>query len=235
MKLSNRLETILRLVPQNSIVADIGTDHGYIPRELIKHKISKFVIATDISGPSLEKTKEIVKNENLDKKIETRLGDGLSPIKEFEVDLVLIAGMGGILISEILMEAKQKLDTYGTYILQAMVGADQLRKYLVNNGFKIINEELAKEDDRIYEIIVAQRGLQTFNKEIDYEINPLLIEKNHPLWKEMIQNKIKQKEKIVDEIKEIQTEKSIIRLEALLQEINRYWEVLKDEGRSISK
>ena len=231
MKLSNRLETILKLIPQNSIVADIGTDHGYIPRELIENKICKFVIATDISAPSLQKTKIIVKNENLDKKIDTRLGDGLSPIKPFEVDIVLIAGMGGILISEILTKAKQKLDTYGTYILQPMVGGYELRKYLINNGFKIVDEDLAKEDDRIYEIIVAQRGLQIFCKDIDYEINPLLIKKDHPLWKEMILNKIKQKEKVVEEINQAQTEKSKSRLEDLLIEIHRYWEVLKDEGR----
>lgn len=235
MKLSNRLKTILDLVPQNSIVADIGTDHGYIPRELIENKISKYVIATDISGPSLEKTKEIVKSKNLDKYIETRLGDGLMPIKAFEVDLVLIAGMGGVLISEILREAKQRLDTYGRYILQPMVGADELRKYLVNNGFEIIDEELAKEDDRIYEIIVAQRGLQVFTKEIDYEINPLLIEKNHPLWKELILSRINQKEKVVEDIKHIQTEKSKSRLDQLLQEIDLYWEVLKDEGRPDNK
>ncbi|MDY0234615.1 MAG: class I SAM-dependent methyltransferase [Gudongella sp.] len=232
MKLSNRLETILKLIPQNSIVADIGTDHGYIPRELIKNKISKFVIATDISAPSLEKTKEIVKNEDLDKSIDTRLGDGLSLIKEFEVDVVLIAGMGGILISEILTEAKQKLDTFGTYILQPMVGADELRKYLINNGFRIVDEELAKEEDRIYEIIVAQRGLQAFTNEIDYEINPLLIEKNHPFWRELILNRIKQKEKVVEELKQVQTEKSGSRLEDLLIEIHDYLEVLKSEGKS---
>lgn len=232
MKLSHRLETILKLIPQNTIVADIGTDHGYIPRELIENKICKFVIATDISEPSLEKTKQIVENEKLDKKIDTRLGDGLSPIKEFEVDIILIAGMGGILISDILNAAKEKLDTYETYILQAMVGAKELRKYLLNNGFKIIDEELAKEDDKIYEIIVAQRGLQVFNKEIDYEINPLLIEKNHPLWREMVLNRIKLKEKVIEEIKQIKTDRSISRLRDLLLEIHNYWEVLNNEGRS---
>lgn len=231
MKLSNRLKSILELIPQNSILADIGTDHGYIPRELIENKICKFVIATDISAPSLEKTKEMVRNKNLDKKIDTRLGDGLSPIKPFEVDIVLIAGMGGILISEILTRAKQKLDTYETYILQAMVGGYELRKYLVNNGFKIVDEKLVKEDDNIYEIIVAKRGLQTFSKDIDYEISPLLLEKDHPLLREMILSKIKQKEEIIEEIKGIQTERTKSRLEDLLKEIHRYWEVLNNESR----
>ncbi len=231
MKLSNRLKSILELIPQNSILADIGTDHGYIPRELIENKICKFVIATDISAPSLEKTKEMVRNKNLDKKIDTRLGDGLSPIKPFEVDIVLIAGMGGILISEILTRAKQKLDTYETYILQAMVGGYELRKYLLNNGFKIVDEKLVKEDDNIYEIIVAKRGLQTFSKDIDYEISPLLLEKDHPLLREMILSKIKQKEEIIEEIKGIQTERTKSRLEDLLKEIHRYWEVLNNESR----
>lgn len=232
MKLSNRIESILKLIPKNSILADVGTDHGYIPREAMKSRVCKYVIATDISKASLEKTKEMVKIENLNEMIDIRLGDGLSLIRAFEVDVVLIAGMGGVLISEILAQAKEKLDTFGIYILQPMVGADELRKFLVNNGFKITDEELAKEEDKLYEVIVAQRGLQVFNNELDYEINPLLIKKNHPLWKEMVLKRIKQKEKIVEEIKDIQTEKSKLRLEDLRKEIDLYLEVLNNESKS---
>ncbi len=231
MKLTNRLKSIANLVDKNSIVGDIGTDHGYIPRYLIEKEISKYVIATDISGPSLDKTKDLVMKGDYRGKIQTRLGDGLDPIKEFEVDVVIIGGMGGVLISDILERAKDKLDSFETYILQPMVGGKELRYYLINNGFTIVKEDLAKEEDKIYEIILAKRGLESYEKDFDYEISPLLIRGDHPLWKDFVLWKMKQKEKIRDEIRGIKSEKSIKRLEELEEEIKAYREVLDSGGK----
>src|SRR5699024_2997163 len=131
MRLSNRLKTIGKLVPQNSIVADIGTDHGYIPAYLIKNKISKKVIGTDISKESLDKIIQYVKNLNYENYIDSRLGNGLEVIKPYEVDTVIIAGMGGVLISDILDKDKEVTDSISNFILQPMIGAEELRKYLI--------------------------------------------------------------------------------------------------------
>ena len=92
MRLSERLKAIANFVPSNSIVADIGTDHGYIPVYLIENKISKKVIGTDISKGSLDKIIEYVKQMGFEDKIDTRLGDGLEVIKPYEIDTVIIAG-----------------------------------------------------------------------------------------------------------------------------------------------
>ncbi|MBF1276606.1 MAG: SAM-dependent methyltransferase, partial [Parvimonas micra] len=99
---SLRLKKICNLVDENSIVADIGTDHGIIPIELSKNNMSKKIIATDISKSCLEKLEQkLIYNSNI-VNIETRVSDGLDCFDEFEVDTIIISGMGGILIKEIL-------------------------------------------------------------------------------------------------------------------------------------
>ena len=135
MKLSERLMTIISLIPQNSIVADIGTDHGYIPAYLIENKISKKVIGTDISKGSLEKIIEYVRGLGYEEKIDSRLGDGLEVVKPYEIDTVIIAGMGGLLIRDILEKDKDVRESIVNFILQPMVAAKELREYLIENNF----------------------------------------------------------------------------------------------------
>jgi tRNA (adenine22-N1)-methyltransferase len=226
MNLSPRLKKIVDLVPKNSIVADIGTDHGYVPKHLVDEGISKLVIATDISKGSLQKTIDYIREENLQEDIHTRLGDGLDPILPFEVDTVIIAGMGGILISEILASSMFKAKSINTLILQPMVGSEELRRFLHASGFLILDEELVKEGDKYYEIIVAKVGLQKFENEIDYEISPVLLEKNNPLTKELIESRLMVNEKIILKLRENPGEKSRERLLELERTAKDYREVL---------
>ena len=226
MKLPKRLQAIAQMVEKNSIVADIGTDHGYIPKYLVDNEISKMVIATDISEGSLSKTTSYVEEENLSDVILPRLGSGLVPIKPFEVDTVIIAGMGGVLISEILEADRKKASTFIRFILQPMVGSSELRKYLVTSGFRILDEDLVKEDGRYYEIILAENGLQRFEKEMDYEISPILINNQHPIWKEFVEWKIATLESISRDLEAQTSDKSVSRNKELKEVIIQYSEVL---------
>ncbi|NLV89326.1 MAG: SAM-dependent methyltransferase [Tissierellia bacterium] len=228
MKLSNRLMAIANFVPKNSIVADIGTDHGYIPVYLVENNISKKVIGTDISKGSLDKIIEYIKNLNLEHKIDARLGDGLEVIKPYEIDTVIIAGMGGLLIRDILEKDKEVTDSIVNFILQPMVAAKELREYLVENSFEIIKEELVKEDNKYYEIILAKKGKSYIDKEIYYEISHLLIKEKHPLLKELTQFRLRELEKIAEDIKDIDTEKSKERYVEVTSKIRDYKEVLKE-------
>lgn len=228
MKLSERLLTIANLVPNNSIVADIGTDHGYIPAYLIENNISKKVIGTDISRGSLDKIVEYVKKLGLEDKVDTRLGDGLEVIKPYEVDTVIIAGMGGLLIRDILEKDKNVTDSITDFILQPMVASKELRQYLVENNFEIIKEELVKEENKYYEIIYVKKGKSHIEKEIYYEISPILIENKHPLLKEFVENKIMAAEKILIEIEGKDTEKSKERYLNLENTIKEYKAVLRE-------
>ena len=100
--ISKRLQHIVDIVTYFDTIADIGCDHGYVCIELIKNKKVKKAIASDISYPSLKKTIDYVKENNIEDKIETRVGNGLEILSTDEVDAVIIAGMGGVLISDIL-------------------------------------------------------------------------------------------------------------------------------------
>lgn len=226
MKLSMRLQKIADFVPHNSIVADIGTDHGYIPRYLIEENISKLVIASDVSKGSLDKTISYIDELKLNHKIIPRLGDGLEVIKAFEVDTLVIAGMGGLLIRDILEKDKNITNSISNFIFQPMVAAKELRDYLLNNGFIIIDEELVLEEDKFYEIIFAKKGKDIVEKEIHYEISPILINKNHPILVDFLKSKIQYAENIIIELKDINTDKSKEKLDGLTVLVDEYKEVL---------
>ncbi|MDR7870160.1 MAG: class I SAM-dependent methyltransferase [Tissierellaceae bacterium] len=228
MDLSNRLLEITKFVPKDSSVADIGTDHGYIPVYLIQNNISKNVIASDISSPSLDKTIEYVNQLDLNEKISPRLGDGLNVVKPNEVDTVIIAGMGGVLISKILEENKDTCNTIETFILQPMVASKELREYLIHNGYMIVDESLAKEGKRFYEIIVAKKGKGTIQKDIYYEIGHKLIEKNHPLLREFIYNKKKSVMDIIAKLITDETVKTKTRYKELTEILEEYREVERE-------
>jgi len=196
MKLTPRLLEIAKMVDKDSIVADIGTDHGYVPVYLIENKISKKVIACDINKAPLQSAIDYINNKKLQNKIDTRLGNGLSPLNKGEVNTVIIAGMGGILIQNILEENKDIAREIDRFILQPMVASIELRKYLYNNNYKIIDEKLAREDNRYYEIIVAEKGQEKITDEIYYEIGKKLIENKDPLLKPFLEKKIN-KNKII--------------------------------------
>src|SRR5690606_7152258 len=149
-----------------------------------------------------------IKELKLTDMIVPRLGDGLEVIKPFEVDTVIIAGMGGLLIRDILSKDINLTNSITNFILQPMVASKELREYLYANNFKIIDEDLVKEDDKYYEIIVAKQGKDLVEKEIYYEIGKKLIEKNHPLLKEYVEFKLTKESNILNNLKDIGTEKS---------------------------
>lgn len=230
MRLSSRLNEIARLVPQNSITGDIGTDHGYIPVYLIQNNISKYVIATDISQGSLNKAIEYVKIANLENKIETRLGNGLEIFKPFEIDTVIIAGMGGLLIKEILEKNKGLTDSITNFIFQPMVASGELREYLICNNFKIVKESLAKEGNKFYEIIYAKKGLDYVDKDIYFDIGKSLFTDKHSLVEEFIQNKIQSASNIRKNLDGTSSEKGMTRYVELTEKIKEYKEVLREIG-----
>ena len=228
MRLSDRLQAIADLIPKNTIVADIGTDHGYIPIYLIEKGISKRVIATDISGNSLNKIVESIEGTRYRRDIDARIGDGLEPIKPFEVDTVVIAGMGGLLIRDILDGDKYKRDSIVNFILQPNVAAKELRMYLYENNFRIVDEVLVKEDNRFYEVILAERGKAYVEGDIYYEVGERLLSNADPLLKEFIYNRIDIKEGILRKLERKETQRSIDRRRELIENIDELRMVLDE-------
>lgn len=200
MKLSNRLKCIADFVNRNSIVADIGTDHAYIPVYLVENKISTKIIACDVNIGPLNIATDYVERKGLLSNITLRLGNGLKVLNVNEVDTVIIAGMGGKLISSILNESSEVASSIREFILQPMTASESLREYLYNNNYKIIDEKLICEDNRIYEIIYAQRGNDYISDNIYFEVGKKLIENKDPLLKEFLDNKLKKYEAILENL-----------------------------------
>lgn len=156
MALSLRLKLIASLVPKGARVCDIGTDHALLPIYLIENNIAEFVIATDIRPLPLENAKRNVAASGLTG-IELRLCDGLSAVKKDEVDTVIIAGIGGEVISGIISRAALiRNQPYPLLILQPTTSAEALRRYLYENGFEIKTETALKENGKLYSVITAR-------------------------------------------------------------------------------
>lgn len=228
MTLSERLRTIANLVPINTIIADIGTDHGYIPVYLIENKIAKKAIGTDISRNSLEKIIQFVKLKGLEESIDIRLGDGFEVLKPFEIDTVIIAGMGGMLIKEILDNHKSITNTITNFILQPNIASEELREYLYKNNFLICDEKLVKESDKYYEIIYAKRGKAYLKDDIYLEIGEKLISNQDPLLKEFIEHKIILIKNIIEKLEDKNSKRSRDRYDELVNKIQQLKVVLEE-------
>ena len=152
--LTPRLEAVASFVKEGSVIADVGTDHGYIPAYLINKGIIKKAIAADINVGPLENAKKTMKNEGIDS-VEFVLSDGLKNLGGSQFDEIIIAGMGGEMIASILDNSSWCKDKKYSFILQPMTKEDYLRRYLYENGFEIIKETLAAEKDKLYNIMKA--------------------------------------------------------------------------------
>lgn len=156
LKLDERLSACAGFIRENSIVADIGTDHGYLPAFLILNKRIKSAIACDINEKPLEKAKETAEKFGVTDKISFRLCDGLNGIESFEFEDLVIAGMGGELIANIISRSEYIKNEKYNLILQPMSKAEILREYLSENGFEIISEKAVISNGKINTVINAR-------------------------------------------------------------------------------
>lgn len=199
MKLSQRLAAVAAYVPSGSTVADIGTDHAYLPVYLVNEGIAPQVIATDVHRKPYESARETVAAYRLQDRISVRLGDGLETLQPGEAGTIVIAGMGGKNMVQIFRRSPGVLETAGRLILQPMTHVETVRQWLWANGWYLLDEDLVAEDGHLYEILVVARGEET---PADPEIGPRLLEKRHPLLKKLLVEKEKHYLNILEGIKQ---------------------------------
>lgn len=192
-----RLLAISACVTPGSRIADIGTDHAYIPIYLLQKDVILCALAMDVNIGPLRRAQENIRRFRMETQIATRLSDGLLKLSPGEADEVIIAGMGGILICEILQARKDLWADNLRFILQPMTASEELRKFLEMNGFCIEKEALAKEDEKIYQILCVKRGRMQMKREADYYINPYLIENKVPFTMELLNRRIIEFEKML--------------------------------------
>lgn len=183
--LSKRLKTVASFVTKGARLADIGSDHAYLPAYLALNKQITFAIAGEVvKGPFENAQNEILK-EGLTGVVQARLKDGLAAVELTDnIDTITICGMGGPLIADILQAGKAKLQNHPRLILQPNVGEKNVRLFLDANGYTIKAEEILAEDGHTYEIIVADwTGAEPSLSELDLLFGPALRQEQNQVFK----------------------------------------------------
>jgi len=184
----------------NIRVADIGCDHGWLSIYLVEQGIASYAYACDVNQGPLDNAKANIKRFHLQDKIETILASGLSKLDKGSFDSVVIAGMGGTLIIELLEEDLGKLDDVTLY-LQANVNTYGLRQFLFTHNFEIIDETLVKDNDIIYEIIKAKKTsnvIENSYSDIEMMFGRINLEKKSYLICELLLQKLEKLSKIIE-------------------------------------
>lgn len=226
MKLSKRLEMIASFVKPGSRLADIGTDHGYIPIALTERGVIPSALAMDVRKGPLERAREHIEEAGLSEQIETRLSDGLEKLKAGEADTVVIAGMGGELEIHILEEGRHVWDSAAQWVLSPQSDLEHVRRYLLEHGFSIDREAMVKEDGKFYTIMDAAgpgKGSETDTsqwKESFYVYGKYLIETADPVLAEFLGQEKKTVSGILRALSGRDTDSSKKRVEELQKKLD---------------
>lgn len=228
MELSERLKTIADLVDNCDLLADIGTDHAYIPVYLIKKGVVKRAIAADISKGSIKKAELNAKKYNCIDKIDLRCGNGLEVIKAGEQpNCVVIAGMGGMLAIEVMEKNIPVVKGVNQLIVQPQRDIDEVRKFLHKIGLKIENEKMLFEDGKFYNVIICSKGVDVEYSETDYWFGKRLIDEKNKVLKEYIFYEMNKMNRVLESLKDNKELHIIERKNQLEEKYNKYREVFE--------
>ena len=183
--ISKRLETVASFVSQGAVLLDVGSDHAYLPIELVEKGHIELAIAGEVVVGPYQSAVKNVENHGLSDKIQVRLANGLAAFDESDqVSVITIAGMGGRLIASILEEGFDKLAHVERLILQPNNREDDLRNWLQDHGFQIISESILEEAGKFYEILVVEAGQMKlsardtrFGPFLSKEVSPVFVQK----------------------------------------------------------
>lgn len=222
MKLSKRLELIASFVRDGSRVADVGTDHGYIPVYLTQSGRCPSAIAMDVRRGPLERAEAHVRERGLEDRIELRLSDGLEALMPGEADTVVIAGMGGELICRILKAGHRVWETWEEnrerFILSPQSEQASVRYFLEANGFILLREAMIRDAGKYYVIMEAARGQMKLQREMEYIYGPLLLRQRDPVLREYLKKERRAAEDILSSLRRTAKEKGSVSGEYIKEE-----------------
>ena len=200
--ISKRLELVASFVPQGSILLDVGSDHAYLPIELVERGQIKSAIAGEVVEGPYQSAVKNVEAHGLKEKIQVRLANGLAAFEEEDhVSVITIAGMGGRLIATILEEGLDKLGNVQRLILQPNNREDDLRIWLQDHGFQIVAESILEEAGKFYEILVVEAGQMKLSAS-DLRFGPFLSKEISPVFVQKWQKEAAKLEFALDQIPE---------------------------------
>lgn len=221
-KLSQRLESLAAFVPQGARLADIGSDHAYLPLYLVEKGQIDFAVAGEVVQGPYQSALQNVSQSGQSKTIQVRLANGLAAIEvEDRINTVTIAGMGGRLIRDILESGQSRLAGVERLVLQPNNREPEVRKWLMDHGFRLVAERIVEENQKIYEILVAERGQADLTPS-HLQFGPYLLEEKSPVF---LAKWSKEREKLQKAYQQIPEEKKLER-SVLAQKIDEIEEVL---------
>lgn len=200
LKLSKRLSAVADMITKGSSVADVGTDHGYIPIYLALNGLCPHSVAMDINEGPLERAKENIIAYGVEDRVSTRLCDGLSGLEAGETDTIVIAGMGGLLTVRILENAVDKAHAAKELVLSPHSDADVVRAYLARNSFVIADESIVKEDGKFYFVIRAVNGNASVYRGAALHYGLHLLKRRDAVLKEYLGRELALREKIIENL-----------------------------------
>ncbi len=230
--LSARLACVASLVPAGARVADIGSDHAYLPAALVLDGKINFAIAGEVVKGPYENAVHEIKDHQLEGQVIPRLADGLAAIEPADkVDTITIAGMGGSLIASILEKGKDKLTEIKRLVLQPNVGESQLREWLMNNHYQIMTEKIIEEDNHIYEIIVAEPSVVPFRySKYELDFGPFLLENKGPIFKKKWQEYLQREAHVIDQMQKAQ-QPPVKKINEINEFLSQVKEAIADDNR----
>lgn len=228
IRLSKRLLAVASYVEKRAVVADIGSDHAYLPAYLIKKGIINQAIAGEVAEGPYQSALNNVRRQGLMDNVKVRLADGLFAIEKSDhVDIITIAGMGGTLIASILEKGNERLHDVQRIITQPNIHAKAIRKWAVENGWKILNEKILKEDGKIYEILVLEKGNSLYD-ELELLAGPILLTERNDVFYEKWESEINQWTQVLNSMENAKETPEIIKKkEQLKRDISNVRKVLK--------
>lgn len=223
MELSKRLQAVADLVTAHYKLADIGTDHAYIPIYLTQQKKITEAVALDVNEGPLQRAEEHIRENGLEAEIETRLSNGFQALQPGEVQSAVIAGMGGGLVIRILTEGAEVVRKLEECILQPQSEIEKVRAFLLEKGYEFLEEDMVCEDGKYYPMMkvgppVADTAVKCWDT-VQLKYGKLLLEKQHPVLREYLEREIRIYQSILEGLKAKDSDRIRQRKEELEQEL----------------
>lgn len=181
MNIDARLKAVGNMVPAGCVLADIGTDHAYLPVRLLEERHIAAAIAGDIAEGPCRSARMTVAAHGMKDRIDVRKGSGLEVLRPGEAQCAVIAGMGASTITGILEASPEVAAALEVLVLQPMAGAASLRRWLCGHGWKLQSEDLVEDGEHFYEIMSAVHGESAAYTDAEYAVGPVLLRQGHEL------------------------------------------------------
>ncbi|MFC0299748.1 tRNA (adenine(22)-N(1))-methyltransferase TrmK [Virgibacillus soli] len=230
IQLSERLKTVASFLPKGAYFADIGSDHAYLPCYVCSHDQTARAIAGEVNQGPYESAKESIKRFGLEESVSVRLGDGLAILEgEHDVKQTVIAGMGGSLIKQILIEGQSNLKSIERIIAQPNIDERDVRRAFLQLGFQITSELIMEENGHIYEVIVGDKvkNTRTLSDE-ELLFGPIQLLNKNTLFMKKWKSELQKRLRIIESMKKAKIP-AVEKIAVMQREINWIKEVLHDE------